>query len=844
MLAAAGQLAAPPPPGRPGTLLVLAIVTLPGLLSDPGRLFRKADRHPWRCTWRGGRACRGSSASLTHPGVPALRRLVSVDAVGRTLVRVLVTRRRLLEWRTSGDSEGDAARGPRRLLSPRCGSPPASACWARRSGWISASPASPGAPDGAAGLWIWRPVDRLVDQPAHSRRAPDLTGEQLAVPGRTARKTWHFFETFVTAENWLPPDNFQETPEPRIASRTSPTNMGLALLANLAARDLGYLRPGADPALPGHPCDDGAARAVPRALLQLVRHAHAEAPPAPLCLERRQRQPRGAPAHARLRAEGAGRREGSWPAGLSGLRDTLGVLCGLAPGMPRLPGSTPNWRKAPPACARHSPLLLSARRARPPRSPRDAGGGGEPGRLWARPSGAAARSTWRSCASSPRGCAALARGRRPRPQRLLELEAWPRRATSWPRWTFLSLRPRGTCSAPGSTSPSAGSTRDSTTCWPRRRGCAATSPSPWGRFPRTTGSRSAACWSPRGRAGPRLVERLDVRVPDAAAGDADYENTLLDQTCRAAVRQQIDYGAARRAVGHLRVGLQPDRRPPELPVPRLRRAGPGPEAGSGRRSGDRPYATALALMVRPGRPARTCSGCAPRGTAPTASTRRRLHARALPPGTRRALTIRSFMAHHQGMSLLALTTCCWTGRCSGGSWPDPCSRRRTCCCRSASQGRRPRAARRTWRKSETRGAPPATRERDARLHQPGHAGARGPPAFQRPVPRRGHQRGRRVQPLARPGGHPLARGPTLRLLGHLRAICATSPRASSGRRRYQPTRRRPKDYEAIFTQAAPNSAAATPASTSTPRSACRRRTTSSCAASRSRIRSHSRAPSS
>jgi cyclic beta-1,2-glucan synthetase len=54
-----------------------------------------------------------------------------------------------------------------------------------------------------------------------------------------------YFETFVTAqENWLPPDNFQEVPAPTIASRTSPTNMGLALLANLAARDMGYLSVG------------------------------------------------------------------------------------------------------------------------------------------------------------------------------------------------------------------------------------------------------------------------------------------------------------------------------------------------------------------------------------------------------------------------------------------------------------------------------------------------------------------------------------------------------------------------------------------------------------------------
>ena len=89
-------------------------------------------------------------------------------------------------------------------------------------------------------------MDRLVRSASPlNPLAPDLTAEQLTFLRRTARKTWHFFETFVTAqENWLPPDNFQEVPVPTIASRTSPTNIGLALLANLAARDLGYLSAG------------------------------------------------------------------------------------------------------------------------------------------------------------------------------------------------------------------------------------------------------------------------------------------------------------------------------------------------------------------------------------------------------------------------------------------------------------------------------------------------------------------------------------------------------------------------------------------------------------------------
>ncbi len=60
-----------------------------------------------------------------------------------------------------------------------------------------------------------------------------------------SRRTWRYFADFVGPEhNWLPPDNYQEYPSPTVAPRTSPTNMGMALLANLAAHDFGYISTG------------------------------------------------------------------------------------------------------------------------------------------------------------------------------------------------------------------------------------------------------------------------------------------------------------------------------------------------------------------------------------------------------------------------------------------------------------------------------------------------------------------------------------------------------------------------------------------------------------------------
>ena len=73
----------------------------------------------------------------------------------------------------------------------------------------------------------------------------DITAEQTIYLRMLARKIWAFFETFVGEDdNWLPPDNYQEQPVERIAHRTSPTNIGVSLLANLSAYDFGYITAG------------------------------------------------------------------------------------------------------------------------------------------------------------------------------------------------------------------------------------------------------------------------------------------------------------------------------------------------------------------------------------------------------------------------------------------------------------------------------------------------------------------------------------------------------------------------------------------------------------------------
>ena len=135
-----------------------------------------------------------------------------------------------------------------------------------------------------------------------------------------------------------------------------------------------------------------------------------------------------------------------------------------------------------------------------------------------------------------------------------------------------------------------------------------------------------------------------------------YDGTLLDQTCRAAVARQIEYGnQLDMPVGHVRIRLQRARCALQLPVPRLRRPRPGAEARAGRGPGDRALCQRAGADGRSGRRhpqherlvAEECTG-------PLRLVRGdRLHPGAAAGGQNSAI-VRSFMAHHQGMSLLAL----------------------------------------------------------------------------------------------------------------------------------------------------------------------------------------------
>src|SRR5690606_333433 len=91
-------------------------------------------------------------------------------------------------------------------------------------------------------LWIVSPAIAIRLSAPTRRLRRVLPDEQRQAAMRYALLHWRYFERFVSREtNWLVPDNFQETPDPVLATRTSPTNIGLQLLATVSARDLGFI---------------------------------------------------------------------------------------------------------------------------------------------------------------------------------------------------------------------------------------------------------------------------------------------------------------------------------------------------------------------------------------------------------------------------------------------------------------------------------------------------------------------------------------------------------------------------------------------------------------------------
>ncbi|TAN05203.1 MAG: cyclic beta 1-2 glucan synthetase [Rhodanobacteraceae bacterium] len=227
------------------TLVLVAFLLGPPCVTSFAQVLRNAwGRVPprrWRNTWRGIRdvLLRELFAIATLP----FEAMLNIDAIGRSAGRLLFTRKHLLEWTPMTDAMRGAASslaGYLRLMWVA----PATAIVVGVVLGLHA-PASLAAALPFLVLWFVVPGIAWAISRTPPRPPLPLDATQREFLHGVARRVWLWFETFVNAdEHWLPPDNCQIFPVEQVAHRTSPTNIGMALLANLTARDFGYLTHG------------------------------------------------------------------------------------------------------------------------------------------------------------------------------------------------------------------------------------------------------------------------------------------------------------------------------------------------------------------------------------------------------------------------------------------------------------------------------------------------------------------------------------------------------------------------------------------------------------------------
>ncbi|MGY4532037.1 cyclic beta-1,2-glucan synthetase [Pseudomonas sp. TE3786] len=223
------------------TLAVLLLVLTQPLLNALLELLRKAHDIPLgqhlRVTWW-ATTLHFSRAMLALVWLP-FEAALSLDAIVRTLWRMLISQRRLLQWNPSREVErasSNSLAGLYRLMwvAPALACALAVLLLQRPLALLVATP--------FLLLWLFSPCMAWWLSRPRVHRAFSPSRDELLFLRVLARKTWAFFDEYVgPADNWLPPDNVQEQPLAVIAHRTSPTNMGMALLSHLAAYDFGYL---------------------------------------------------------------------------------------------------------------------------------------------------------------------------------------------------------------------------------------------------------------------------------------------------------------------------------------------------------------------------------------------------------------------------------------------------------------------------------------------------------------------------------------------------------------------------------------------------------------------------
>ncbi len=229
--------------------VVLIVIYLPTLLSATTNIFKKSKESSWftHLKFTGNSAAKAFLIDTFKLSFLPYQALINTDAIINSALKMPFTKRGLLQWHLPVYARRNARTSLLDFYAEMWSAPAIALIffsfltfnqWLNSyflMAWIICGP--------ICLLWLASPaIAWFISKPITSRQA-GLTPSQTLFLHENAKLTWQYFARFVTAEdNWLPPDNVQVYPSESIASRTSPTNIGLGLLANLAAYDFGYIK--------------------------------------------------------------------------------------------------------------------------------------------------------------------------------------------------------------------------------------------------------------------------------------------------------------------------------------------------------------------------------------------------------------------------------------------------------------------------------------------------------------------------------------------------------------------------------------------------------------------------
>jgi hypothetical protein len=224
------------------TLLALALVFGPAGIAALAGVLRRPEGKPWMLHAQDEARQYLRTWFAEALGCCTLPYTVHchVDAIVRTLYRLGISRSRLLAWTTASEAEASCSRELRTHYEIMGACTVSSLLAAVLLLAIQPRALLVAGPILLA--WLAGPLIAWWISLPYRGQAIPVTDVQQRQLRRWARQTWHYFDSFAgKADHWLPPDHVQGDPPTTVASRTSPTNIGLGLLSGLAAYDLGYL---------------------------------------------------------------------------------------------------------------------------------------------------------------------------------------------------------------------------------------------------------------------------------------------------------------------------------------------------------------------------------------------------------------------------------------------------------------------------------------------------------------------------------------------------------------------------------------------------------------------------